>query len=76
MLKFWKDSSLRTCLEGVSSSLEFDPSETAILSPVGDTLLLASTHALTSEESEQAAHWKCKFSLWDHVVPAPTMHAA
>ena len=76
MLKFWNDSSLRSCSEGVSSSLEFDPSEPVILSPVGDTLLLASIHVLTSEESKQAAHWKCKLGLWDGVVPASTMHAA
>lgn len=56
MLKFWKDSSLPCCSEAAFSSLEFDPSETVILSPAGNTLLLASTHVLTSEESEQAAH--------------------
>lgn len=76
MLKFGKDSSLRSCSEGVSSSVEFDPSETVILSPAGDTSLLARTHVLTSEESEQAAHWKCKFSLWDGGVAASAAHAA
>lgn len=56
MLKFWKDSSLCSFLEGVSSDLEFDRSETVILSPMGKTLILASTHVLTSEESERTGN--------------------
>lgn len=38
--------------QGVSSNLEFDLSGTVILSPMGNTLVLANTHVLTREESE------------------------
>lgn len=76
MLKFRENSSLCSRVEGVSCSLGSDPSQAAILSPVGDSSLLASAHVLTSEESEQAAHWKCKSSPWDGAVPAPTLPAA